>query len=179
MERSNLTFLKQAARGARPERGEPIAPHPTTRGQFQRTHPRGRAWPGGGARSLLASLRPEAPRAPFCVLVRRPRAAHRTGAVLVASPPHRSPDASARLVRTRFDPLGSPDASAHLVHTRPIRSPARAPCQPLSGASVRRLRVVHDACGEIRLHPTQRRVCGSNAPTRDGVRGRGAEHALC
>ena len=55
MERSNLTFLKQAARGARPERGEPIAPHPTTRGQFQRTHPRGRAWPGGGARSLLAS----------------------------------------------------------------------------------------------------------------------------
>ena len=113
MERSNLTFLKQAARDARPERGEPIAPHPTTRGQFQRTHPRGRAWPGGGARSLLASLRPEAPRAPFCVLVRRPRAA------------------------------------------------------------------VHDACGEIRLHPTQRRVCGSNAPTRDGVRGRGAEHALC
>ena len=55
MERSNLTFLKQAARGARPERGEPIAPHPTTRGQFQRTHLRGRAWPGGGARELRAS----------------------------------------------------------------------------------------------------------------------------
>ena len=54
MERSNLT-LKQAARGARPERGEPIAPHPTTRGQFQRTHLRGRAWPGGGARELRAS----------------------------------------------------------------------------------------------------------------------------
>ena len=191
MERSNLTFLKQAARGARPERGEPIAPHPTTRGQFQRTHPRGRAWPGGGARSLLASLRPEAPRAPFAFwsagharrTARGGRPACRGGtgggAVLVASQPHRSPDASARLVRTRFDPLGSPDASAHLVHTRPIRSPARAPCQPLSGASVRRLRVVHDACGEIRLHPTQRRVCGSNAPTRDGVRGRGAEHAIC
>ena len=112
MERSNLTFLKQAARDARPERGEPIAPHPTTRGQFQRTHPRGRAWPGGGARSLLASLRPEAPRAPFCVLVRRPRAA------------------------------------------------------------------AHGTRGETRLHPAQPRDGGSNAPTREGVRGRAAEQAL-
>ena len=111
MERSNLTFLKQAARGARPERGEPIAPHPTTRGQFQRTHPRGRAWPGGGARSLLASLRPEAPRAPFAFW---------------------------------------------------------------SAGHARR----HGTRGETRLHHAQPRDGGSNAPTREGVRGRAAEQAL-
>ena len=53
-----MRFGPQATRGgARRMRGDPIATHPTTRVRFQCTHPRRRAWPGGRARSLLASLR--------------------------------------------------------------------------------------------------------------------------
>ena len=43
------------------------------------------------------------------------------------------------------------------LYTPGPHTPARAPCQPLSGVSVPRLRVVHDTSGEIRLNPTPRR----------------------
>ena len=45
-----VRFGPQATRGcARHEGGDPFAPCPTTRGRFQRAHPRGRAWYRGGA----------------------------------------------------------------------------------------------------------------------------------
>ena len=57
-------FGPQAAGGAPHEGGGPLTLCPTTRGRFQRAHPRGRAWPGGGARELRAS--PFSPFFAFC-----------------------------------------------------------------------------------------------------------------
>ena len=176
MERSNLTFLKQAARGARPERGEPIAPHPTTRGQFQRTHPRGRAWPGGGARSLLASLRPEAPRAPFCILVRRPRAAaHGTRGETRLHPAQPRDGGSNAPTREGVRGRAAEQAlfgSGCRIYHRGLQRPQRRDIKAGRGRRTAR-------GGGSRLHPAQRHAGGSNAPTREGVRGRGAERASC
>jgi len=94
------------------------------------------------------------------------------GAVLVAS---RITDPPTHLLVSFAHISIHPAPPTHLptLYTPRPHTPARAPCQPFSGVPVRRLRVVHDTSGEIRLNPTQRRVRGSNAPTRDGVRGRG------
>ena len=101
---------------------------------------------------------------------------------LVRFNPPGSPGASACLVRTRFDPPDSPDAShcasERLVHTR---LSAHAGSSPLS-APVRASRSAVCVWGTTQgrrsactLPNTQGRF---QEPTRDGVRGRGAEHAL-
>jgi len=145
-----LRFGPQATRGcARHEGGDPFAPCPTTRGRFQRAHPRGRAWYRGGAGLCFVGR----------VYVRGRGGTGGGGrrGGLGRVPHHRSPDASAGLVRTHFDPPGSPDASAHSLYA----SSAHAGSSPLSALfgrsgpqAARGAR--HERGDPIEPHPTTR-----------------------